>query len=415
MTAVADFLLELARTEACPVAELRPRRANAHIHLPPNFSAFASAAEAVELAAAEDLALLGATNYYDFTVYEAFTAAARAAGIFPSHGTEIIVLDAALQAAGTRINDPANPGKMYLCGKALMRMGQPGGRAQEIIGEIRRNDGSRMAEMAARLDRVFGAAGVGGPLDADSIAARVAERSGCPAGTVHLQERHLAQAFQERLFEQVAEGGRAQALGAIIGRQVDAEPTPSRTQDLLRSELMKAGKSCYVEETFIDYQAARRLVLELGGIVCYPVLGDGAGPACEFERTPAELIEQLRARGIYMAEIIPNRNSVQWLLEMVPALRAAGIVVSAGTEHNTPKKGPLEPLAKGDAPLPEIVARIFWEGACVLAAHQYLVARGECGLTDQDGRPHAGSRSCDERIGSLARLGEGVMVAMRGH
>ena len=56
---------------------------NAHIHLPPNFSAFESVSQAVTLAAAQKVAVLGASNYYDFRVYADFAVQAQAQGIFP--------------------------------------------------------------------------------------------------------------------------------------------------------------------------------------------------------------------------------------------------------------------------------------------------------------------------------------------
>ena len=42
---------------------------NAHIHLPPNFSAFETVSQAVGLAADQSVKVLGANNYYDYTVY----------------------------------------------------------------------------------------------------------------------------------------------------------------------------------------------------------------------------------------------------------------------------------------------------------------------------------------------------------
>ena len=52
----------------------QPLRTNAHIHLPPNFSAFDTVGQAVSLAAAEQIAVLGVSNYYDYDVYGEFVA-----------------------------------------------------------------------------------------------------------------------------------------------------------------------------------------------------------------------------------------------------------------------------------------------------------------------------------------------------
>lgn len=56
---------------------------NSHIHLPPNFSAFETIEQAVYLAAKQGIRILGASNYYDFSVYQQFTTKAQEKGIFP--------------------------------------------------------------------------------------------------------------------------------------------------------------------------------------------------------------------------------------------------------------------------------------------------------------------------------------------
>ena len=52
--------------QADAAAGLAPRsrpRSNGHIHLPPNFSAFESVRQAVDLAAEQGVTVLGASNY----------------------------------------------------------------------------------------------------------------------------------------------------------------------------------------------------------------------------------------------------------------------------------------------------------------------------------------------------------------
>ncbi len=112
---------------------------------------------------------------------------------------------------------------------------------------------------------------------------------------------------------------------------------------------MKAGKPGYVEETFVGFDHAYALVLALGGIPCYPVLADGASPICPFEEPVERLVSTLADRHIYCAELIPNRNLPEVLTAYVRGLRAAGIAVLAGTEHNSPEMLPLEPRCAGDA------------------------------------------------------------------
>ena len=61
-------------------ADIRPE-VNSHIHLPPNFSAFDSVAQAVSLASEQGVGIVGVTNYYDYRVYGDFAVRARNAGI----------------------------------------------------------------------------------------------------------------------------------------------------------------------------------------------------------------------------------------------------------------------------------------------------------------------------------------------
>jgi hypothetical protein len=179
-------------------------------------------------------------------------------------------------------------------------------------------------------------------------------------------------------------------------------------QNELRAHLMKSGKPAFVAESYLDFAEARQLVLELGGIPSYPVLADGATPMCEFEIAPDKLITQIQERGVYAVEWIPVRNKVSVVDEYVTKMRTAGLVVTAGTEHNTLDLIPLDPRCKnGDVP-PEI-RQVFWEGACVVAAHQFLSLHGECGYVDSSGRPNADYSSADERIRSLANFGAAVI------
>ncbi|HUU59012.1 MAG TPA: hypothetical protein VMZ50_05675, partial [Phycisphaerae bacterium] len=78
-----EELWALAERGAAP--RRRPK-VNSHIHLPPNFSAFESVEQVVELAADQGVGMLGVSNYYDFDVYGDFVTAARRRGIFPLFG-----------------------------------------------------------------------------------------------------------------------------------------------------------------------------------------------------------------------------------------------------------------------------------------------------------------------------------------
>lgn len=385
---------------------------NTHIHLPPNFSAFDSVAEAVSMAAEQGVRVLGVSNYYDYTVYQEFAARSRSAAIFPLFGTEIICLNDELVRAGVRINDPANPGKMYICGKGITAFSPMSREAADLLQVIRDKDSLRMREMIAKLGGVFAQAGFDAGLDEAAVKDMVVRRHGYPLETVYLQERHIAQAFQEAMAARLP----ADEQHAILTRAYGAPPSASvndavATQNEIRSRLMKAGKPGYVAETFVDFDHARGLILALRGIPCYPVLADGVTPPCEFEQDPNGLVERLRERNLNCAEFIPERNTPEVLSAYATALRDAGIVITAGTEHNTRDRIPLAPRCLRGAAVPEAVADMFWEGACVVAAHAYRVARGEPGFVDANGVLCAGFANAEARIQALRELGEAVIGA----
>lgn len=375
---------------------------NSHVHLPPNFSAFDSVDQAVELASREGVRVLGASNYYDFQVYADLARLAQESGIFPLFGVEIICFEKELAAQGIRINDPANPGKFYLCGRGISRFDTMSPCAVEIMQRIRRGDEQRMAQMVAKLSEALFTRGAKITLSDSQIIDQLADNRGAIRNSITLQERHVAQAFQQEIFARLNCSERADLLQM---NEEDADD-PQRLQNQIRSQFMKAGKPAYVEEKFVSFDDAMRLILELGGYPCYPVLADGASSICEFEQSVDELIHRLKDRNIHAAEFIPNRNTPETLARYVPAMREAGLSISAGTEHNTQELIPLTPMCANGARIPEDIEAIFREGACVIAAHQTLASNGERGFVDD--------HVTDACIGMFATTGaaaiEGVLA-----
>jgi hypothetical protein len=182
-------------------------------------------------------------------------------------------------------------------------------------------------------------------------------------------------------------------------------------QHEIRTHLLKAGKPGFVPEAYVDFDHVYDLVLALGGIPCYTAVADGMQPISEYERYVAKLIAAVHERRIYCAELIPNRNAPEVVERYTLALRAAGLIVLAGTEHNTLEMLPLEPACVGGTPIPDRLKDTFWEGACVVAAHQFLAAHGQTGFVDANGRPNAAYASAEERISAFASLGSAVIDA----
>jgi len=374
-------------------AGLKPERrlkTNSHIHLPPNFSAFETVEQAVTLADEQDVRVLGVSNYYDYRVYDTFAELAGRKNIFPVFGLEIISLVDKYVKDGLRINDPGNPGRMYICGKGITGFASPSLRAAELLGTIRSRDEKRMAEMTAKVNAIFTAAGVAVNISDADVIDMVVKRHKCPKESVTLQERHVAMAFQQKFFDVVKPAGRAAALSKIFNCQYAGKTDNDvAVQGDIRSYLMKAGKPAFVTETFLKFEEAYELILELGGIPCYPTLIDGAKTLCDYERTPEELVAHLKENNIHMAELIPIRNKTDMLGRYVRAMRKADIAVVGGTEHNTLDLLPLEPQCVGGVEVEDDVREIFFEGMCVAAAHQYQRLNGLAGFVNSQGNRNA--------------------------
>ncbi len=353
-----------------------PPIVNTHVHVPPNFSAFATPEDVIEAAAAEGVRAIGISNFYDQQVYRRFADAAAAAGIVALFGLEFITLDPELEAAGVRVNDPANPGRIYFCGKGIAPFKDRPSAAATTAAAIRRGNDERAHAMVGRLASWLDEQGVATGLTAESIAADVAERTSVPVAWVSLQERHIARAFAERLAG-LTPTQRERVLGAdVVGN--------GALQGEVRARLLKAGRPGFVPEVPLSFSDAYAYVLAMDGIPCYPVLADGTSPISPWEYPPGELAERLRERGVHAAELISNRNASALVDEYVEALTAAGLIVLGGTEHNTPERVPLQPVCS-DGRLSERARTTFVEGTCVVAAHQHLVGRGEPGYVDATG------------------------------
>ena len=124
------------------------------------------------------------------------------------------------------------------------------------------------------------------------------------------------------------------------------------------------------------------------------------------------MVGGVKGLGIWATEFIPNRNVPALLVEYVKTVRASGLIVTAGTEHNTQDLLPIMPSAKG-APIPPELLPLFWEGACVCAAHQYLLARGEPGYVTPEGALNPSYPNPESRISAFAALGRAVIAAFR--
>ncbi|MGB9596160.1 MAG: PHP domain-containing protein [Candidatus Poribacteria bacterium] len=376
--------------------------ANLHIHTPYSFSAFRNVAEAIELARNQNVVVLGISDFNTTQGYEEFTEECLKAKVFPAYGMETIALSVDDQKSGARWNDPNNPGRIYFCGKAFQYPLISSQKTLDILAKIANALDNQVRQMIAKLNNHLKNVLPEIQLDYGYILKNMTN------GTV--RERHIAKALQQELMKKFPDiNDRAKAVNVIYGKdsQVDIS-NEVLLQEELRSNLLKAGKVAFVEESpdaYLDIDTAKNVMLDMGGIPCYPVLVDGTkGELTEIEKDPESLCNMLIEKGIYCAEFIPARNDINILKNYVSVFKDKGMMITAGTEHNTPMMEPIYPRCKGDVPLNEFLKETFWKGACVVVAHQYLVSKGLAGYVDSSGN------RTDMAIEKLESIGEGVIL-----
>jgi hypothetical protein len=362
----------------CAQRDERPRRGtNLHIHTNESFSVFCSPTQAVWQAAREGLAVLGINDHYTVAGHEEFRQACALAEIEATFSMEAVAMDRAAAAAGLLLNDPDNPGRVYLCGKGVTRVLPESAPAMQKLARMRAALEQRNREMTAKVDTLFrerlGAAG----LTWETV------RALTPRGNA--TERHVSRAILKQVRMLAAE--RQVPLAELLTRCCGAPP-PAATEDapleiFIRAKLLKAGGPCFVRETeeaFVSSEELRDIFLEFGAIPTCPILGNPITPG---ERDIEAYLDRVEALKIFATEVIPTRNTRERLAEIVRAAQRRWWPVFNGTEHNTPEARPLlDPFALD----PEFEPW-FRQSAALLLGHQRLVAQGQPGFVNDQGLP----------------------------
>lgn len=319
---------------------------NAHIHTPYSFSAFGSISEALDGAAAEGVKVVGINDFYSTEGFLEWRDGCAERALYPLYGIEFIALDTKLQASGLRVNDPGNPGRIYLSGKGLACPPTLSGAPAAELARVRSEANAHSARMCEKLNAYLDSEGCAVQLDFEQI------KSSLTCGLV--RERHLAKALRLALYP-------------------DADD-PAALENELRSRLLKAGGPAFVPEdpaAFLPVQSVKGIIEAAGGMATYPFLGDNAkGGFTDFESDLQKAADQLRSLGICSAEFITTRNSTAVLEQYATYLQDEGFVVSFGSEHNTPAMEPLRLRTRDCGALSEKLRAIAYRGACAIAAHQ---------------------------------------------
>jgi hypothetical protein len=99
-------------------------------------------------------------------------------------------------------------------------------------------------------------------------------------------------------------------------------------------------------------------------------------------------------------EFITTRNDLSLLEKYASYLHEQGFVVTFGSEHNSPAMEPIELLARNRTPLTDRLKQINYEGACVIAAHQHLVAQELEGYVNVKGHADRSKREEFVQLGA---------------
>jgi hypothetical protein len=353
---------------------------NGHIHTPYSFSSFNNIDQAFKMASDENIKVLGINDFYVADGFDEFATIAQKTNIFPLFNIELIGLDKTCQDKNIRINDPNNPGRIYLSGKGLDYPFSLKGGNLTTLEKVVAESQKQLKEMVYKANNWFISIGVDIKLDYQNIKIEYAKEL--------VRERHLAKAIRVAVFEKEQEAdARIKLMEKIFGNQ----PLKSKISDIpsleneIRGNLLKAGGKAFVaedEKSFLPIEKITEIIRQSGGIPCYPVLlDDNKGNITDFEKNFDTLYIDLIRRNIYCVELIPGRNSIEELKRFSHFFENKGFVILYGTEHNTPDMQPLTVTARNNVPLDDDLKRISFEGACLVAAHQYLRSKGKNGFS----------------------------------
>jgi hypothetical protein len=368
---------------------------NGHFHTPYSFSAFKEMTQVFDMARGENVKILGINDFYTTAGYEEFHDLSLEYKTFPLFNIEFMGLLKDEQKNNIRVNDPNNPGRTYFSGKGLDYPVKIEGNSLRKLESVRTESEEQTKKMFELASEHLEAIDPALKLDYKSSISRFTRGM--------LRERHIAKIIRYKVFEVYGnESERIEILSKIFGGEKPKSNLSNNAslEDEIRSRLLKAGGVAFVKEdpkAFLDIHEVIKIINDAGGIPTYPVLlDDKEGNYTEYERDMESLYRSLTSMNIYSLELIPGRNDFERLKEFVNFFNDRGFVITFGTEHNTPELIPLKITTRGNKPLDEELKRINFEGACIIAAHQYLRAKDEEGYTDKNGRPRINTK--DELI-----------------
>lgn len=376
----------------------RTLKVNNHIHSPYSFSAFKDIPQAVSLAVEENIKILGINDFFVCDGYAEFSAECAIQNVFPLFNIEFIGLNKSDQKNNIKVNDPNNPGRTYFSGKGLNFPQKISENNAKKLDSVKKESQKQVADMIGKLNKLIAEKGFDISLSTEEIFTRFAKNL--------IRERHLATALRVKASEKFISKEEQISFFTHIFDGIQPESdieNAAAFENEIRSRLLKKGGAAFVEEdekAFLDVNEIKNIILDMGGIPTYPLLlDDKNGNFTDFEYPKEALLEELLDRGVYSIELIPNRNSFEVLKEYVEYFYEQGFIITFGTEHNTPELTKLTVDCRGNRELDAALKLIAFNGAAVVAAHQYLHVNGEKGYVNSRGEADTEERSYYEILG----------------
>jgi len=380
------------------LAGKQPLKVNGHLHSPYSFSAFSNLEQMFKMATSENIKVLGINDFNTTDGYTEFFKLALKYKIFPLFNIEFMGMLADEQANGIRVNDPNNPGRTYFSGKGLRYPAQMDEKNKNILNSIVNKSFYQLEEIISNLNDFLQQIGSDIRIGIDEIRKKWAKEL--------VRERHIAKALRIKIFEEFStDEKRTIFLEKLLGDKVPKsliDDVPALENEI-RARLLKKGGVAYAKENekvFPEIENVIEIIVNAGGIPCYPVLlDDKNGNFTEYESDPGKLLEKLKEKKVTSIELIPGRNDFNKLKEFVSFFDKNGFVITLGTEHNTPAMEPVTVSCRERKVLDRELVSISYRGTSVIAAHQYLHAQGREGYIHNNGTARTDEKEYFEQLG----------------
>lgn len=375
---------------------------NAHLHTPYSFSSLESIPAIFEQALKENVRVLGINDFFMADGFREFYEEGLKNKIFPMFNIEIVGLMLKEQYDRFRINDPVNPGRTYLTGKGVdypfhldedhaCKLQRTRHEIQLHTKEIVENGNRILTEIDPELNLKF------------SEIKRLFARD-------FVTERHISRAIRTLIYDKYKDPSEREKILRDIFQSATCNADMNDNAEVeneIRSRFLKSGGRAFVAEehgAFLPVTEVLQIIRNAGGIPCYSLLlDDEKGRCTEYEANKQILLNELMSHNIRCIEFLPFRNDPVIVKDYARYFTDNDFLVLFGTAHSTPEKKPLRVCTRDGAFLDEELSNIAFDGACVIAAHQYLRARGESGYIGTDENHHT------DRIEEFIALGKAVV------